>query len=108
MGGFWTIFFLLVVLKVPVLGSLWLVWWASRSKSLPDEASDDGGGYRFRSPDPKRPRGPRRGGPHNGGAIPLPDCPPGGRPHVVKGPPPVRVGFAHARGAHSSPQRRRP
>jgi len=29
--GFWPIFFLLVVLKIPVFSALWLVWWASRS-----------------------------------------------------------------------------
>ena len=27
--GFWPIFFLLVVLKIPVLGAIWLVWWAA-------------------------------------------------------------------------------
>jgi hypothetical protein len=105
-GGFWTIFFLLVVLKVPVLGSLWLVWWASRSKPLPDDAPDDGGSHRFRSPDPSRPRGPRRGGPHGGGANPPPDCPPGGRPRVVTHPLPVQTGVAHARGDHAAPERR--
>ncbi len=31
--GFWPIFFLLVVLKIPVLGSLWLVWWASSTRT---------------------------------------------------------------------------
>ena len=35
MEGFWPIFFLLVVLKIPVLGSLWLVWWASKSTPNP-------------------------------------------------------------------------
>jgi hypothetical protein len=79
--GFWPIFFLLVVLKIPVLGSLWLVWWASREPE-PEEASEDGGGFR-RRPRPKLPRGPRRG-PHGGGAaLPVPDCPPGGRTRVV-------------------------
>ena len=29
--GFWPIFFLLVVLKIPVFGALWLVWWASQA-----------------------------------------------------------------------------
>jgi hypothetical protein len=97
--GFWPIFFLLVVLKIPVLGALWLVWWASRAEPLPDDAPDpgDGGFKRFR-PEPRRPRGPRRG-PHSGGARPLPDCPPGGRSRVVRPPAPVRAGLAHARGA---------
>jgi hypothetical protein len=103
-GGFWTIFFLLVVLKIPVLGSLWLVWWASRAKPLPEDAPDDGGGHRFRNPDPPRPRGPRRGGPHGTGATPLADCPPGGRQRPVRAPLPLRTGVAHARGTPSSPE----
>jgi hypothetical protein len=97
--GFWPIFFLLVVLKIPVLGSLWLVWWASRAKPLPDEAADDDGGFRFRNPDPSRPRGPRRGDPHGAGARPLPDCPPGGRRRVIRPPAPRRASLSHARGA---------
>jgi hypothetical protein len=97
--GFWPIFFLLVVLKIPVLGSLWLVWWASREQPLPDEAPDDGGGFRFRNPDSSRPRGPRRGGPHGAGARPLPPCPPGGRIRVLTPPAPARASMAHARGA---------
>jgi hypothetical protein len=96
--GFWAIFFLLVVLKIPVFGALWLVWWASRAQPLPEEADDDGG-FRFRNPDPSPPRGPRRGGPHGTGARPLPDCPPGGRRRVISPPAPVRSGLAHARGS---------
>jgi hypothetical protein len=96
--GFWAIFFLLVVLKIPVLGSLWLVWWASRAEPLPDDAPDDGtGGFRRWDAEP-RPRGPRRG-PHGSGARPLPECPPGGRIRVLTPPAQVRAGFAHARGA---------
>jgi len=56
--GFWPIFFLLVVLKIPVFGALWLVWWASRSPE-PETAqkdSDGGGPERWRpSPYPRRP-----------------------------------------------------
>ena len=29
MTGFWPIFFLMVVLKIPVIYGIWLVWWAS-------------------------------------------------------------------------------
>jgi hypothetical protein len=65
--GFWPIFFLLVVLKIPVLGSLWLVWWAAKQHDEPKAATDeDGGGFK-RRPRPKLPKGPRRG-PHGGGA----------------------------------------
>jgi hypothetical protein len=98
MGGFWAIFFLLVVLKIPVLGSLWLVWWASRAEPQTEDASDDGhGGFR-RWDAPPRPRGPRRG-PHGDGARPLPDCPPGGRTRVLTPPAPARAELARARGA---------
>jgi hypothetical protein len=67
--GFLPIFFLAVVLKIPVLGALWLVWWASREPQADEfsEGSDDGPG-RFRR-QPLSPRGPRRGphgGPHGG------------------------------------------
>jgi hypothetical protein len=101
-NGFWPIFFLLVVLKVPVFGALGLVWWASRSAPEPDGAAEDsdGGFGRFR-PQPKGPRGPRRGGPHGGGAEqPVPPCPPGGRTRVAR---PASLP-AYARGA-SRPNR---
>jgi hypothetical protein len=102
--GFWAIFFLLVVLKIPVLGSLWLVWWASRAEPQLDDATDEGhGGFRRWDAEP-RPRGPRRG-PHAGGARPLPECPPGGRTRTALPPAPVRAGIAHAHGA--APQRGR-
>jgi hypothetical protein len=81
MGGFWTIFFLIVVLKIPVIGSIWLVFWAGKqdtSKGWTESENEEGGNKRRKMP-PKLPRGPRRG-PHGGGAArPLPDCPPAGR-----------------------------
>lgn len=60
MHGFLPIFFLLVVLKIPVFGSLWLVWWASREPEPEGEAADDSDNG-FGRPRPMRPR-PR--GPH--------------------------------------------
>ncbi len=39
MHGFLPIFFLLVVLKIPVLGSLWLVWWAAQEPKPDDTAA---------------------------------------------------------------------
>ena len=75
MTGFWAIFFLMVVLKIPVLGSIWIVWWASRQYDEEPQTDDDGGNKRRKMP-PKLPRDPRRG-PHGGGAVaPLPACPP--------------------------------
>jgi hypothetical protein len=89
--GFWPIFFLAVVLKIPVFGALALVWWAIRAEPEPEQAadSDDHGFHRWRR-SPTRPRDPRRG-PHAPAAQPLPDCPPGGRFRAVKRPAPARV-----------------
>lgn len=62
MEGFWPIFFLLVVLKIPVIGALWLVWWASREPE-PETAEDgdSGDGFDRWRPLPVRPRGPQHG-----------------------------------------------
>ena len=103
MEGFWPIFFLLVVLKIPVLGSLWLVWWASKPASEPEAAGESDEGFRRWRPQPIGPCGPRRG-PHGGTAHALPECPPGGRTRIIAPPAPVRTGIAHAR---SSPPRHR-
>jgi hypothetical protein len=61
MEGFWPIFFLLVVLKIPVLGALWLVWWASKAPQEDGTADDSGDGFDRRRPLPVRPRGPQHG-----------------------------------------------
>ena len=59
MHGFLPIFFLLVVLKIPVLGSLWLVWWASKEPEPEGDAADGtDGGFGRRPPFRPRPRGP--------------------------------------------------
>jgi hypothetical protein len=88
--GFWPIFFLAVVLKIPVAAMLYLVWWAFRAETAPEQAPPEADDYRFRRfrREPKRPRDPRRG-PHAPDALPLPDCPPGGRARVVRPPAPV-------------------
>jgi hypothetical protein len=57
MEGFVPIFFLLVVLKIPVLGALWLIWWASKAPEADDAAEDSGEGFNRWRPRP-RPRGP--------------------------------------------------
>jgi hypothetical protein len=97
--GFWPIFFLAVILKIPVAGMLYLVWWAARQTPEVEEAPpgpSDHDPLRWRR-QPPRPRGPRRG-PHAPDARPLPDCPPGGRVRVITPPVPLRAGAAHARG----------
>jgi hypothetical protein len=96
--GFWPIFFLLVILKIPVLGAIWLVWWAGHAAPEADGAEDSDGGFRRWRPQPTHPKRPRRG-PHGGGAAKaLPGCPPGGRTRVLRPPAPARAGAAHARG----------
>jgi hypothetical protein len=64
--GFWPIFFLLVVLKIPVFGALWLVWWASREPEPETAGNDSDDGFKRWNPGPARPRGPHDG-PHSGG-----------------------------------------
>lgn len=83
MEGALPIMFLLVVLKVPVFFAIWLVWYGIRSydefnEELPGGGEKDSGFRRWRR-EPRRPRGPRRGGPHGDGAVAIPDCPPNGR-----------------------------
>lgn len=86
-----------IVLKIPVGFAIWLVWWASREyDELEDEAngtSEDHGFRRWRR-QPKHPRGPRRGGPHGGLAVPAEECPPGGRKRTPQIKPRVAPGLA--------------
>ena len=89
--GFWPIFFLAVILKIPVLTSIWLVWWASKPAPEAYGAEDSDGGFRRLRPDRPRPRGPRRGPHGSGTARPLPGCPPGGRIRVARPPASVRA-----------------
>ena len=70
----WTYVWLILLLKVPAVGFIWLVWRALRQRNelQPLPASDEGGGSKLRfepHPRPRVPRRPRRG-PH--GAAPLP------------------------------------
>ena len=93
MEGFLPIFFLAVILKIPVGLMLYLVWWAFRAQPELEEAPPDGGEDRFHRwrRQPRRPRDPRRG-PHGApDARPLPACPPGARTRVLMPPVPVRA-----------------
>lgn len=78
-------FFLFVVLKVPILAACWLVWYAVRAVPDPSEedaTGDEGGGAKTRPhPAPRLPHAPRRG-PH-GDPAPLP--PPRVRRLTVRG-----------------------
>lgn len=60
-------FFLLVVLKVPVIGMIYLLWWATHDQNEEDPVDESGEEPFRRRPKPRRPIGPRRG-PHGGGA----------------------------------------
>src|SRR5512132_191814 len=57
MEGWLPIFFLLIVLKIPVFGALWLVWWASKAPIDDGSVEDSGEGFNRWRPQP-RPRGP--------------------------------------------------
>jgi hypothetical protein len=68
----WTMLYLFVALKLPILAAGYLIWWAVHQEPDYAEDSDDGGGGRRRPhPVPKLPHAPRRG-PHNEAALPPP------------------------------------
>jgi hypothetical protein len=99
--GFWPIFFLAVILKIPIGLMLYLVWWAVHAEPEPEAAPGDASDHEFRRWHrlPRRPRGPRRG-PHAPDALPLPGCPPGGRTRVAPAPAPMRATTAGSAGLH--------
>jgi hypothetical protein len=78
MHQYWPIFFLLVVLKVPVLAMIYLVWWASQPVPDVESGDDPGGDYGRRRRRPKFPHGPRRG-PNGPDLRHLPEAPHEGR-----------------------------
>jgi hypothetical protein len=73
----WGFVWLMVILKIPLIGLLGLVWWAIRQQPEEAPAGEDDGGTKLRPrphphPRPRRPRSPRRD-PH--GALPPPAPP---------------------------------
>ena len=74
-----TFIFLMVVLKIPIFGLLYIVWWAIRSTPEPEPVGDEDGGCkkplaprpRHPHPRPALPRAPRRG-PHGAPALAAP------------------------------------
>jgi hypothetical protein len=86
MHGFWGVFWLAVILKIPIAALLGLVWYAVRQPPVPETEQDDSGGS-HRGPHPRhRPPHPPRRGPH---AEPPPAAPDRVRvthrgPHVPK------------------------
>jgi hypothetical protein len=88
MSGFWAIFWLAVVLKIPIVALLWIVWWAVKDPPEP-EPRDRGDGGSDRAPGHPRidPPHPPRRGPHGD---PAPTAPrrvrvAHGRPSVPSG-----------------------
>ena len=70
MDGYWPVLFMLILLKIPAIGMIWLLYWAATNEQengVLDEGEDGGGGSK-RRPMPFIPRGPRRG-PHGGGSL---------------------------------------
>jgi hypothetical protein len=65
MQGFWAVFWLALVLKIPIFALLYLVYWAIKQSDVEPEPADDGGGSdrHGRGPRIRPPRPPRRG-PH--------------------------------------------
>ena len=97
MEGFWPIFFLAVILKIPIAGLLYLVWWAIHQTPETEEAPP---AARMTSSvtaagDPAA-RAARAGGPTPRTRSRCPSCPPGGRFRVLTPPAPARAATAHA------------
>lgn len=68
----WTFIYLMFLLKIPIAGAIWIVYWAVKQEPDPvSEGRDEGGGSR--RPHPRRPfpRRPRRG-PHGDPPVPSP------------------------------------
>ena len=77
----WTMFYLFVALKVPILAAIWLVYWAIKQEPDPSDDVRDDGGSKRPHPVPRLPRTPRRG-PHGD---PAPIAPPRVRPVRARG-----------------------
>jgi hypothetical protein len=71
----WTMLYLFLFLKLPIVALCWIVWWAiHQDTEETGDRSDGGAGRRVHPyhPRPPRPRPPRRG-PHGD---PVPSAPP--------------------------------
>ncbi len=65
MSGFWAVFWLALVLKIPICLLLYIVWWAVKDPPATEIVDDGDGGSDRHRPGPRRPlpQPPRRG-PH--------------------------------------------
>ena len=58
-------FWLILVMKIPIAALLYIVWWAIREPPVPEADAGEGGGGTRRDPHPRiRPPRPPRRGPH--------------------------------------------
>ena len=70
----WTMLYLFVALKLPILAAAWIVWWAIKAEpDLSEEDRDYGGTKRRPHPIPRRGPKPPRRDPHG---APEPPSPP--------------------------------
>ena len=72
MSGFWAVFWLAIILKIPIAALFLIIWWALRDPPVPEADREDGGGGSSRDPHPRiRPPQPPRRGPRVPGRAPL-------------------------------------
>jgi hypothetical protein len=69
----WTLFFMIVILKIPMLAAAWLIWYAIKEPEPEEGLADEDRGPRRKTPPP--PRWPRRGPVVGGGDCKPPPCP---------------------------------
>jgi hypothetical protein len=58
-GVTWTFIWLMLLLKIPIGGLLWIVWWAIHQTEDDPAVGDGGGGSKIPNPHAPRPRRPR-------------------------------------------------
>jgi hypothetical protein len=81
----WTLFFMMVILKIPLIAALWLIWYAVK-EPVEEEGPSTGEERRpYRRP-PSAPRFPRRG-PGGGAGCPPPPCPQLAEPAISRAAP---------------------
>jgi hypothetical protein len=73
MHGFWAVFWLAVILKIPIAALLAIVWWAVRQPPVAQAEEDGDGGSRHDPHPRRRPPQPPRRGPHADPAPAPPD-----------------------------------
>lgn len=70
----WMLFFMIVVLKIPLAAAIYVIWWAVKEEPQLDEepSGEDRGPHRRLPP---KPRWPRRGPAGGGAGCKPPPCP---------------------------------